>query len=83
MPIGTHTSSARTPVPLNPSDATPTTVKGCPLSLSVRPTMAGSLLNRRIQKPWLSTATGLAPGWSLSPAPNSRPTAGTAPSAVK
>jgi len=51
MPTGTQTSNARTPVPWNPSAATPTTVKGCPFSLKVRPTMVGSLSKRRVHKP--------------------------------
>ncbi len=83
IPIGTHTSLARIPVPRNPADATPTIVNGAPLSVSVRPTMEVSRLNRRVQKPWLKTAMGLAPGCWLSLTSNSRPATGATPSAVK
>src|SRR5436190_16594135 len=66
--IGIHTSGARMRVPRNPSDATPTTLKGWPLSNNVRPTVVGSRLKRRDQKRWLNTTIGLPPDASLDSA---------------
>ena len=53
--------SALTPGPVrpwNPSGVTPTTVKGCPASRIVRPTISGSPPKARCQKPWPSIITG-------------------------
>ena len=83
MEVGTHTSVDTTLIPRNRSFAMPTTVNGWPLSGSVRPMSAGSALNRCVQKRWLSTTSGLAPGRSLSACPNNRPAAGVTPSASK
>jgi hypothetical protein len=47
-------------VPVKPRGAMPTTVNGCRLRVSVRPTTAGSLPRLRSQNPWLTTATGVA-----------------------
>ena len=81
--IGIQTSLVRTPVPWNPSGATPITVNGRLPMRTTRPTTSGDCAKRRVQNRWLRTTIGLAPGCSLSAPPNSRPAAGDTPSTVK
>ena len=58
--IGTQTDGPPpSSVPVKPFGATPTTVNGVRLSVSVLPTIAGSLPRLRSQKPWLTTTTGV------------------------
>jgi hypothetical protein len=45
---------------------TPMMVCGWPLTVTVRPTTAGSAAYRRCQTPWLSSSTPAAPGRSSS-----------------
>src|SRR5262249_23635951 len=63
----------------NEAGITPTTAVGTPSKLIDRPTMCGSCPNRRIQKPWESTATGEAP-CAVSASVNQRPCACATPS---
>ena len=53
---GIHTSGPGMPPPVNPFAATPITVKGSPLTRTVRPTMFGSA-PRCSQNAWLTIAT--------------------------
>ena len=66
MLIGIHMSAATTPVPWNPSDATPTTVNGWPLSVQRPADDGGIAVEPPRPEAMAQTTTGLAPGCSPS-----------------
>ncbi len=67
-------------MPVKPSRATPTIWYVFRPSVNVRPITRGSLPNRLVQKPWLSTATARPPARSSSEGTITRPRAGVTPS---
>jgi len=68
---------------VRPAGATPTMVKSCPLSPSVRPTTSGSDSNRRCHRSWLTIRTCAARPTSDSSGRNERPSAGAMPATAK
>ena len=86
--IGANTSTdCPISVPAKPAGATPTIVNGFALSMIGEPITSKAAPNRRIQNPWLSTATGPRgppdPGMVSSSFPIVVPSAALIPSTGK
>ncbi len=83
MAIGSHTSVPASVTPSKPGSATPTTAKSRLFRRNGRSSTRGSAPSRRVQKRWVSTTTGRAPGTTSSSSRKKRPRAARVPSTEK